>query len=471
MAPAPTEGEANNVLLQYFKAPTRKQLLEDIKSKEFLENPSKLNTKFEDVLGDYYRIGYPTLGIDPAVEGLAAILEYRDDEIQVPQSIFGKLLNAIIADSAASASKGATAIKVPALIIVKAVCKINPLFAFEEIDDDDDRRDGSNFLTPFERAAKAGVTEIVVAMSEALKNRKSAAENGPKAQETMRKDRSQLKDNKDLPLKAKDILSKRQEIRTDPKKAFLLAAENLRLGVLRHFLQHEQYKDKELADVKSLRATLSKAAVQGSMAPNGNMSEGEDPGLQAFKLIWDKVQPTEDDYTEIWTEAVTKSSEEVIRHLLATMPAKFATDERAKIIVEKGTANMWNLYRESVGGPLKDMVARGHLLHTAVQFRKADIVEAILDKFPKLIEVPRRTPGDDGTEKGEWAIEMLRTFKQDEKAISQRTSPYMRIRNSLLHAMIRSSSKDLGIKEIRSILRRAGGEHRALLAVFGVPKR
>lgn len=73
--------------------------------------------------------------------------------------------------------------------------------------------------------------------------------------------------------------------------------------------------------------------------------------------------------------------------------------------------------------------------------------------------MPRTTPANDGSVKAEYAIEMLRSLKQNEDGVLLGTSPYTTIRNALLHAMIRSSSKDLGIKEIRSILKRANGEH------------
>ncbi|KAL2170010.1 hypothetical protein VTG60DRAFT_5411 [Thermothelomyces hinnuleus] len=229
-------------------------------------------------------------------------------------------------------------------------------------------------------------------MTGALRDSKTAVGKDLNAQATMRKERSLLKDM-DLSLKAKGVSPKQKRIRTDPKKAFLLAAENRRLDVLRHFLEHEQYKDKVLADVESLKVTLREteaemsATAHASKAPNGSIPEEEDPGLKTFEYILGKVQLTEDNYTEIWTEAVTKSSEKVIRHLLAKMRTKFSTVERAKIIVEKGTANMWNLYGESMGDELEKIVAEGHLLHTAVESHKADIVEAILRQFQKRVGI------------------------------------------------------------------------------------
>lgn len=141
---------------------------------------------------------------------------------------------------------------------------------------------------------------------------------------------------------------KHAEIRTDPNRAFLLAAENLQAEVLLHFLWHEayMYKDTQLGCVKSLRAMLRASAAKGSATAqasknhNERKSEKEDSVLQAFKLVLENVQLTAAEYAEIWTEAVTNSSETVIQHLLETKPFDVATVEMAEVIIEKGTARV-----------------------------------------------------------------------------------------------------------------------------------
>ncbi|KAK4099055.1 hypothetical protein N658DRAFT_509100 [Parathielavia hyrcaniae] len=467
MTPSESEPARPNALIRSFKlrANTPKQLLQEIERKASLTNANKLYCKVESSVKDYYD-EFPGADQTVAVEDLAKILGYRDDDVSVPHTVLGLLLIELIKDSDVA---NQVTLPLHFLTITKALCKINRHLAFEA----SGGSDGAPCLTPFELAAKAGMTGVVEVMTEALSSPEGVcnSDSDLAAQDGMQKkrllqpeDKLSSMNGKDLSAKARIFPQKPRETRKDPKQAFLLAAESLQLGVLRHFLEHEAYKNTPLADVESLKATLCETTGQVPQAPDGNLPTEEDPRLQAFKLMLDKirVQLTEADYAKIWAEAVTRSSENVMQHLLKAMPAMFATHEGAKIIVEKGTASMWRLYGRSVLSvelPLKDIVEKGHLLHTAVEVRKADIVESMVKQFRKLVEKPKVTKyNDDGSQTFEHAIELLRIKTDvdvDEKGNLRESSPYMRIRNSLLHAMIRSPSSKLGIKEIRSILKEA----------------
>lgn len=304
----------------------------------------------------------------------------------------------------------------PAFITVQALCLVSPGMAFMERDKTES--------TPFESAAEAGAAELVEVMLAELLNH-------------LMKEHPDLNEAKKI-AQDKYLSGERNK---DGKSAFLLAAEELKLEVLKLLLQ--EYP--QLAGMDSVRATIQKTA-------RGQKSQ--DAALEAFKLIMQHLDMTQDEKIreKIWQEAVKTSSLKVVHYLLketsAEERARFVTYDNAKFVIQKGIRDMWKEFDPHDRQKLVEASKHKDLLHTAVEYHNADIVEEIIREFPEQIEVdigPKDKP----------LYPMQRLRKADQPGHSIAT--YDRIRNALLHAMIRSTSQDLGIREIRSILRDSKG--------------
>ncbi|KAI9773356.1 MAG: hypothetical protein M1840_007571 [Geoglossum simile] len=357
-------------------------------------------------------------GYDRAATELKVVLNYDEKEIGIKKvGLFFEAIKDRLATARAQ-EKMRTGIlseweSRPSYVTVKALCLLNPMMAFTEAYEDADFFFEGD--TPFEGAAKTGATELVKVMIDQLLNDLKRKDPNPKT--TSRK-----------------YLAKKRK--SDSKTAFLMAAESLQLSVLQLLLR--DYPD--LADMDSVRATIQKTAPDPGR-------KNQNTALEAFKLIRRNMDVSKVDDAEIWKQAVNTPSLMVVGHLLKEAGPKIVTYENVKLIIEKGNIDMWNELDEK---SQCELMSKGKcdLLHTAVKYRRVEIVENILKKFPKQIEV------NIGIKGHEYAVQQLGKAEKADR-ISDPDSAYTRIRNALLYAMIRSTSPDLGIREIRSILRKS----------------
>ncbi|KAK5991372.1 Subtilisin DY-like protein [Cladobotryum mycophilum] len=320
----------------------------------------------------------------------------------------------------------------PAYIIATALCRLDPPMAFVL----DERR-----YSPFEIAAASGLTGLVrVMIDELAKYYQTSDSTGQLLlQHVSRKSKSKL-------------------------SAFQLAAKKCRLDVLKLLLDEFP----SLADKDSLSATMKRTVPNST---NDDDDSGldmdddsddkdeatEDDALEAFKLILDKVKPVDD--FEIWQEAVKTPSLKVVKYLIDKAASKDALStsisyENVKCIIESGTIEMWEALDGSI---LHDLMSKnsGGLLHIAVQHLKVNIVEHIVTNYPNQIQFGTQTSEKSGNEI-EYPIQCLR--RPITLTDLAPDSEYMKIRDLLLHAMIRSDSAIMGIKDIRRILSKSNIE-------------
>lgn len=326
-----------------------------------------------------------------------------------------------------------------AYFAVRALCLVDPKTAFVHTG-----RESS----PFEEAAERGATELVHVMLEELL---ASLEKAPMESE-----------------EPKVTVYKKYLSRPSGKggmSAFHLAAQNVRLGVIKRLLQDFP----RLADKESLSAVIRKTAPSQT-------KDDRETAFNAFKhiveLMEDKMWPI------IWNEAIEVSSIELIRYLLRdTEPGKrgeFVTDQYAMLLMKSGSKDMWNEFsfadRKKLVGDCNDQKG---LLHAAVESHNAELVDEIIKEFPGQIETRVKKGPRDDTELHKHSNGFLR---QDENRTQKSaedntkvlypiqflTGPeqptYKRIRDTLLHAMIRSSSENLGIRQIRAILKHSKGD-------------
>ncbi|KAL6867029.1 hypothetical protein J3F83DRAFT_761514 [Trichoderma novae-zelandiae] len=140
-----------------------------------------------------------------------------------------------------------------------------------------------------------------------------------------------------------------------------------------------------------------------------------------------------------WTTAVTTPSPDVVDYLLKMEDSKFWTSSHALFIVENGTALMWKMFPERSRRQFLSTEECG-FLHKAVELGKLDMVEEILKQMPAQIEA---------TWKQQDPLQYLQKLKGSN--LKDKDACYNRIRDLLVHAMIRS--QNLGIQLIRDILR------------------
>lgn len=278
--------------------------------------------------------------------------------------------------------------------IIHALCRIRPKLAFG-LDDDNQ--------SAFQSAAEEGLTTVLRVMIQELL-------------------RILSRGDPEMPRKnVLDFLRRRHKTKT----AFQMATEKFRLGVLKFLLGSYP----ELADIDSISSTI-KAAGEATQT-NANV-------FQVFKMIMEKIDVVK--YGNIiWEDAVMIRAADMVNYLLNEIGnSAFATYLNAMVVIKKGTAQMWEMFmlesrKEFMG---KDQCS---LLHQAVSERKLDIVNSIVKDFPDQVEVNTKEFG--------YPLQVLQ---------GQEDSTYVDIRNTLLHAMIRSEK--LGIQQIRSILNTSQGK-------------
>ncbi|SPO03473.1 uncharacterized protein DNG_06156 [Cephalotrichum gorgonifer] len=228
-------------------------------------------------------------------------------------------------------------------VAVHAICIAGPTLAFEILTDIG--------KSPLERASESGATGIVRIMLEELKNH--------------------LQSNPDPQGALKDRITMKSKESRGPG-AFLIAAKNLRLGVLGLLLKHCP----SLAGKEGL-----KAAITGAFPGDTDKSEeGREAALEAFKLIRNHMTDR-DDMREIFAQAVRARSINVVRYLITEQDAAEAAYSNASLIIEEGTVEMWEYIPKSTREGFLKQEAGG--LHKAVLCRRADIVESILKDFPR----------------------------------------------------------------------------------------
>ncbi|KAI1102144.1 hypothetical protein F4804DRAFT_313992 [Jackrogersella minutella] len=304
--------------------------------------------------------------------------------------------------------------------VVHALCLLNPKMAFtaaikEKLEDDLIQRKVDNTKYAFQQAAKYGATELVAVMLQEL-----------------------LKSNvvKDKDAALDEYVDLRNK--SDQKTAFMLTAENLQLEVLELLLM--EYP--RLANRHGTKATIG--TIIRKMGPNQSESIKTE-ALKALELILPRMDMDDDNeiWGHIWQEAVKTPSTAAITYLLGESNGKlkasrFVTYPNAKFVIENGNLEMWRKFNSEQRRDL--MVSEDlDLLHTAVANDKADIIEDILQEFPEQIEVQAG---------GKYALEELKHSAHS----------YQRIRDTLLHAMIRSTSENLGIREVRAIIGKSNVE-------------
>lgn len=299
----------------------------------------------------------------------------------------------------------------PAYFTIRALCLINPTAAFKQT--------GKDQNTPFENAAEKGATELIHVMLEELLEAKSM------------KTYRNLTERKDF-AQTEYLSGLRGQ---GSKTAFLLAAQNSRLGVVKLLLQ--EYPG--LADMKSLTAVIQNTANEDERVRNAALETFE----QIVNFTGERL------LGQVWKEAVQASSLKVIRYLLKeTKPGKtgdFVTPENAELLMKYGSKEMWNEFSPDDRKKLIEHPSDAMgLLHTAVESRNAELVDEIIREFPAQIERQIKIGP-----KPRYPIHCLRGMPDE--------ITYKRIRNTLLHAMIRSSSEDMGIRQIRKILKDSNG--------------
>ncbi|KAF4545351.1 uncharacterized protein LTHEOB_5184 [Lasiodiplodia theobromae] len=304
-----------------------------------------------------------------------------------------------------------------AYITVQALCLVDPTMAFTGMNKEK--------TTPFENAAESGFPAIVNVMVAELLT-------------SMEKDYPDEAERKE---KARRVYISGHRSGSS-KTAFHLAAEVLSYGVLELLLQDFP----QLADMGSIMATMKGAG------PNGKQ-KNQDAALNAFELILRHMNTTKDQAKDIWQEAVKTSSLKVVHHLLQETGSagkeRFATYENAKFVMQQGNKDMWEKFDQEDREKFLRKMPQGQqdLLHTAVESCKADIVEQIIKDFPDQVEIDIGS-----TDTPRYPIYVLGEVKKAGRS----GDAYKKIRNVLLHAMIRSNTEEMGIREIRRMLRDSG---------------
>lgn len=311
----------------------------------------------------------------------------------------------------------------PKYAVVYALCLIDGSVAFENID----KSKGS----PFEVAAKKGATELVHLMLRELRN-------------SLNEQDYQTEDEKRSYALTK-ISSPPQS--QDSKSAFLLAVEKPMIGVLDLLL--DDYP--ELASWEALKAIIWRTSLNEA-------TEVQDAALRAFERVLGCMDKAKDDElrSKVWQEAVEASSGKVVSYLLdetkSHMNKPFIADSDVIFLMKYGGKHLWGKFsqeeRESLIGKTNK---KGSLLHAAVEAYNADIVSEIIREFPEQIE-SQFEEGSGESKKSLYPIQYLQQPSQ-----SDSSKAYKQIRDTLLHAMIRSSSENLGIRQIRTILKDANG--------------
>lgn len=151
-----------------------------------------------------------------------------------------------------------------------------------------------------------------------------------------------------------------------------------------------------------------------------------------------------------WEIAVKTPSPEFVRLLLESNESKFLTEAHALFVVEKGTAQMWDMFPEK---SRRSFLSKKNcnFLHIAVSLGKVDMVEVLLKLEPTLIEI---IAGEAGRESHEYPIQYLKKLEENPK-VDEDGKAYKAIRDLLVHAMIRS--QNFGLQKIREILKDSNG--------------
>ncbi|KAL7803582.1 hypothetical protein V8C44DRAFT_343878 [Trichoderma aethiopicum] len=334
-----------------------------------------------------------------------------------------------------------------ARIIPEVLCRTYPEMAFSVIDNKREK------VTPLHLAAGEGAVGLVETMVEELLN--YLRQQNPTLDHQAIKDKAR-----------REYLSKKDG---NGKTAFLCAVEDLQFDVLKFFLQ--EYP--ALADMDSIKLVVQKTANDSKLggASTDNGQDIRSSPLQAFQLLIQQIKTTQESeiWSSIWEEAVGSSSLEIIHYLLKDsgqeVVERLVTQHNAEVVMKKGSKQIWQSFdyksrQELVGKPEE----KKGLLHLAVEWRNADLVDEIIGEFPEQVEVQVQvdeievdsTLGKKRPENPQKPVELLYPMQflaKEAKRNMDDMQTRKKIRDSLLHAMIRSTNEDFGIREIRRVLR------------------
>ncbi|PTB62989.1 hypothetical protein BBK36DRAFT_1144522 [Trichoderma citrinoviride] len=337
-----------------------------------------------------------------------------------------------------------------AIVITEILCRNYPEKAFEPIDGSSDK------IIPLHFAAREGAVGLVKTMVEDLLSHLRRRNPTLEVQDIKGKARQEFLSRKD----------------GSGKTAFVWSLERSRFDVLEFFLQ--EYP--ELADIDSIRLIIQKTAIH-SQSGEATIDDGQGiqkSPLEGFKLMIEKFITTQENeiWNSIWAEAIESSSLKIIDFLLKEsgpeVAEKFVTQNSAELVMKKGSRAIWQHFdyesrQKFVGKPEE----KKGLLHLAVEWRNAELVDELIREFPDQVEVEVEAKAEVNSTsmekkplKGQkpknllypmqlLAKETTQEAKRNKVAVAIR----QRIRDSLLHAMIRSTNEDLGIREIRRILK------------------
>ncbi|KAK4081591.1 uncharacterized protein Triagg1_2332 [Trichoderma aggressivum f. europaeum] len=176
--------------------------------------------------------------------------------------------------------------------------------------------------------------------------------------------------------------------------------------------------------------------------------------MDILKMMVSKNSSLIDEKT--WEIAVTTPAPDFVRLLLESKDSKFLTKAHAAFVIEKGTAGMWNMFpeksrREFISDP------DCSFLHKAVSLGKVDMVEALLELEPTLIEITVQEAGY------EYPIQHLKKLGETPNA-DGKGEEYNAIRDLLVHAMIRS--QNFGLQKIRETLKNSNVEAKEMSVQF-----
>ncbi|EHK42138.1 hypothetical protein TRIATDRAFT_322237 [Trichoderma atroviride IMI 206040] len=224
--------------------------------------------------------------------------------------------------------------------------------------------------------------------------------------------------------------------------AFELATKHMRYNVVQ--LLYTSYPT--LVDSIRLKKTScieNFIKATSDLEKQADKTEGKTTKLQKaleiFDIIICNTDPS-DWLPDVWKKAVEEKAMSILIHLMKEkVNSSFITNDRASFIIKEGTYDMWQLLSNET---LKDLFTKENcrLLHDAVSSGKCEIVEDILQRFPQQIEAC--IANNEG--KLIYALELL----AGHKLLLEDMESYDRLRNLLVHAMIRS---DLAIQTIKEI--------------------
>ncbi|OPB38162.1 hypothetical protein A0O28_0012660 [Trichoderma guizhouense] len=168
--------------------------------------------------------------------------------------------------------------------------------------------------------------------------------------------------------------------------------------------------------------------------------------MDILKMMVSKNSSLIDEKT--WEIAVTTPAPDFVHLLLEPEDSKFLTGAHAAFVVEKGTARMWNMFPEK---SRRDFISEPNcnFLHKAVSLGKVDMVEALLELEPTLIELTVEE------KEYQYPIQHLKKLRETPNA-DEKSEEYNAIRDLLVHAMIRS--QNFGLQKIRETLKNSNAK-------------